>query len=283
MILPEDREKFKDIIKLERRKLPTSKKIVKDIIAKDQTLIQFIEQKEISKVIKELRQAAYKNYLKIEDNFSKDIMKRLPNLLKAPEDILDRLITADVLSLNNYDLKLKIKDICGDYSGQISPFIYVLNLCTTQSRRASAGHTFESIIYSLYEIMNYSYDSQKKVGSKIFDEYNLGKKVDSIIPSIECFNNKRTKVIIGTMKTTLRERWQEVAEEIARTKIPEIHLLTCDTDISSNKAEEMKQHNITVVVYKEIKNKLNDYRNLISFEDYFFEEIPNIFKYWNEN
>ena len=131
--------------------------------------------------------------------------------------------------------------------------------------------------------MNYSYDSQKKVGSKIFDEYNLGKKVDSIIPSIECFNNKRTKVIIGTMKTTLRERWQEVAEEIARTKIPEIHLLTCDTDISSNKAEEMKQHNITVVVYKDVKNKLNDYRNLISFEDYFFKEIPNIFKYWNEN
>jgi hypothetical protein len=34
------------------------------------------------------------------------------------------------------------------------------------------------------------------------------------------------------MKTSLRERWQEVAEEIERTKIPEIHLLTVDEDIS---------------------------------------------------
>jgi hypothetical protein len=32
------------------------------------------------------------------------------------------------------------------------------------------------------------------------------------------------------MKTSLRERWQEVAEEIERTKIPEIHLLTVDED-----------------------------------------------------
>ncbi len=283
MILQEDREKFKKIIKLERRKLPTSKKIVNDIVIRDQGLIQLIEQKEISKAIKELRQAAYDNYLKIEDDFNKDIIKRLPIIFEAPKDILEKLITEDILSLNNDDLKFKIMDICGDYSGQISPFIYDLNLSTTNSRRARSGQTFESIIYSLYEIMDYSYDSQKKVGSKVFHENNLGKKVDSIIPSIDCFNNKRTKVIIGTMKTSLRERWQEVAEEIARTRIPEIHLLTCDTEISVNKAMEMKQHNITVVVYKEVKNKLNDYRNLISFEDYFFREIPNVLNYWDEN
>jgi hypothetical protein len=49
------------------------------------------------------------------------------------------------------------------------------------------------------------------------------------------------------MKTSLRERWQEVAEEIERTKIPEIHLLTVDEDISKNKAQEMANHNIIVI------------------------------------
>ena len=82
----------------------------------------------------------------------------------------------------------------------------------------------------------------------------LGKKVDSILPNINCFSRRRNKTIIGTMKTTLRERWQEVAEEIERTKIPEIHLLTVDQEISSSKASEMANHNIVVVVYDFVAN-----------------------------
>jgi hypothetical protein len=36
------------------------------------------------------------------------------------------------------------------------------------------------------------------------------------LPDIESFSQRRDKTIIGTMKTTLRERWAEVIEEIAR-------------------------------------------------------------------
>ena len=85
------------------------------------------------------------------------------------------------------------------------------------------------------------------------------------------------------MKTSLRERWQEVAEEIKRTNVPSIYLLTADQDIANNKADEISQHNINLVVYKSVKQSLREYRNLISFEDYFYEEIPSILNYWNEN
>jgi hypothetical protein len=51
------------------------------------------------------------------------------------------------------------------------------------------------------------------------------------------------------MKTSLRERWQEVAEEIERTKIPEIHLLTVDEDIPKNKAQEMANHNKLIQMF----------------------------------
>lgn len=87
------------------------------------------------------------------------------------------------------------------------------------------------------------------------------------------------------MKTSLRERWQEVAEEIERTKIPEIHLLTADESIPKSKAQEMANHNIIVVTYDWVANStsLKSMKNIISFEEYLFEEIPNILKFWNEN
>ena len=133
------------------------------------------------------------------------------------------------------------------------------------------------------EELGYDYDSQSKVGRTTFDQLGLGKKVDSILPNIECYSKRRDKTIIGTMKTTLRERWQEVAEEIERTKIPAIHLLTADDNISRSKAQEMSNHNIIVVAYSWVanSNKLKDMKNIISFEEYLFKEIPNIVKFWN--
>lgn len=283
MIPIKELKQFKDLIKKERKKIPTSKSLVQKIINENPNLLKpIIDKVEISSVIEELRQKTYDSYLEEEDVFNKKIMKLLPQLCNTPNEILEKLINKNTLSLRDDELKVKIKEICGDYSGEISPFIYILNLSTTQSRRSRSGQTFESVIYSIYEKLGFSYDSQKKVGANVFKKNNLGKKVDSILPSVECFEQRRDKVIIGTMKTSLRERWQEVAEEISRTKVPSIYLLTTDTDISSNKASEMKEHNITVVVYDKVKKDLNNFRNLISFEEYFFEEIPNTFKYWKK-
>lgn len=157
-----------------------------------------------------------------------------------------------------------------------------MSLSNTQSRRSRAGKTFEAIVYKIYEALSYPYDSQSKAGKKLFDSVGLGKKVDSILPSIDCFKQRRNKTIIGTMKTTLRERWQEVAEEIERTNIPEIHLLTCDENISNSKDAEMANHNITIVTYSWIAHskELKDRKNIISFEDYLFVEIPAILRYW---
>ncbi len=157
-------------------------------------------------------------------------------------------------------------------------------MSNTQSRRSRAGKSFEAIIYKIYERLGYEYDSQSKVGRKIFDSLGLGKKVDSILPNIEAFKQRRNKTIIGTMKTSLRERWQEVAEEIERTKIPEIHLLTADESIPKSKAQEMANHNIIIVTYDWVANSeaLKSMKNIISFEEYLFEEIPNVIKFWND-
>lgn len=85
------------------------------------------------------------------------------------------------------------------------------------------------------------------------------------------------------MKTTLRERWQEVAEELQRTNVPHIYLLTVDKDVTLNTAEIMKQYNITLVLYKKDKDRsLKGCANVIDYETFFLKEMPHILSYWKK-
>lgn len=260
-----------------------SQEIVDSICAKNKEILKTITiDKNISKLIQQLRTDVWEEFLNDEVEFNAAVMKDLHKVLKTPKAILDVLIENKITDKKGDELLSSIKDLCGEYAGRIFPYLYKLSLSNTQSRRSRSGKTFEAIIYKIYDVLNYSFDSQSKVGRKLFSEVGLGKKVDSILPGINEFNKRRNKTIIGTMKTSLRERWQEVAEEIERTKIPEIHLLTADDNISKSKADEMGKHNIIVVAYSWVaeSEKLKSAKNIISFEEYLFEELPLIFNFW---
>ena len=82
--------------------------------------------------------------------------------------------------------------------------------------------------------------------------------------------------MIVTMKTSLRERWAEVVEEIQRTNIPNIHLVTLESQISVNLLQLLDNYNITLVVYDEVKKKdLRSNNNVIGFTDFFSTEIEH--------
>ena len=285
--IPKNEEtEFKNFIKKERKKLiRTPKDFVKETFSKDESIIKKIKEKKITEVIEYVRQESYNLFLLEEAKFNTAIIKTLHQNLKTPKDILNKLIEKNITSINKEEMIEQIKEISGEYAGRIAPYFYCLSLSNTNSRRARSGSTFENIIYQIYEILNYPFDSQKKVGKKLFEQHGLGKKVDSILPGLTEYENRRNKTIIGTMKTSLRERWQEVAEEIVRTNMPEIHLLTVDNKITTTKAKEMNNHNIVIVApnYIAESDKLRDMKNIISFEEYFFVEIPNILKYWEKN
>lgn len=278
---------FDKKIKEYRSKIIRSSQEIVDSICEEHSeyLMKISENKEVSLVISQLREKVWNEFLIDEIEFNAILMKDLHKILDTPREILDILIESRIVDKEGEELFSSIKELCGEYAGRVFPYLYRLSLSNTQSRRSRAGKTFESIIYKIYGVLGYKFDSQSKVGRKLFDMAGLGKKVDSILPGIEEFNKRRNKTIVGTMKTTLRERWQEVAEEIERTKIPEIHLLTVDEDISTSKAEEMANHNIVIVGYKWIaeSEKLKHAKNIISFEEYFFEEIPLIFDFWKND
>lgn len=282
--IPTDEQKELDkLIKTYRKKyIRNSQEIVEKVFLENKIFLTKISNREVSKSIAELREIVWTEYLKDEVEFNIILMQDLYKILKTPKLILDALLNQNITELKGKELQEEVVKICGEYAGRVYPYIYKIALSNTNSRRSRAGKTFESIIYKVYECLDYSFDSQGKVGRKTFTELGLGKKVDSILPSVIAYEKRRNKTIIGTMKTSLRERWQEVAEEIERTKIPEIHLLTADEDISVSKAQEMNNHNIIVVAYDWIANldKLKPMKNIISFEEYLFEEIPSIFKFW---
>lgn len=281
----EELEQFDTIIKKYRTEYIRSSQDIVDLVLKgNKNFQEQIKNKQISECIADLREVVWQEYLKNEVEFNAVVMKDLHKMLETPKNIMDNLLQNRIFDKKGEALTNEIKEICGEYAGRVFPYVYRLSLSNTQSRRSRAGKSFEAIIYKIYEELGYAYDSQSKVGRKLFDSVGLGKKVDSILPSIEAFQKRRNKTIIGTMKTSLRERWQEVAEEIQRTNIPIIHLLTVDDYISKSKAQEMANHNIVIVAYQSVaqSEELKGMKNIISFEEYLFDEIPNILNYWKE-
>ena len=282
-------KKFADFIKEQRKLLIKSPKEAAKIATEvhKNAIESLLKNGKISEAIIQLRQFSYDEFLKEESLFNGVILSEIGKKFDAPKTMLDaaslQLFQVNIQSANEFSEK--ISDLFGTYAGFISPYIYQLCLSNTQSRRSRAGKVFEGIIYSLYEYFDYAYDSQSAIGKKAFSELKLGKVVDSILPSTEAFTQFRNKTIVGSMKTTLRERWQEVVEEIQRSNLPNIYLLTVDDDISDAKAEQMAQHNIVLVVLESVKKqaKLKNKRSIIDFESYFTDEIPRVMDYWDKD
>ncbi|MFV0431146.1 MAG: type II restriction endonuclease [Alphaproteobacteria bacterium] len=284
-LAPLEREQFYAFLNRQRKEqISTPKETVSKVLKLNKELFNVIKNKaNISYSIEELRNATWEYFLKEEAKFNASILKQLSSQFEIPKQALSEVISKLDLTASRENVVGQIENIFGEYAGRISPYIYNLSLSNTQSRRSRAGKVFEGIIYSLYERFDYPYASQATLGSKNFTQKGLGKIVDSLLPNLEAFQQRRDKVIIGTMKTTLRERWQEVIEEINRTSLPQIYLLTVDDNISEQKINQMANHNVILVVYERVKklNPLLSKRNVISFEDYFLSEIPEKLNYWN--
>ena len=283
----DESEKFAGFIKENRKKLISSPKDTaqKATEAHKIHIETLINTGNISQVITELRQLSYDQFLIEESHFNGVILGEIGSRFNTPKQILE-MVSNTLYSIRNEHqdvFTVQVSKLFGEFAGNISPYIYQLCLSNTQSRRSRAGKIFEGIIYFLYEYFNFTYDSQSSIGKKAFSELHLGKVVDSILPSTKAFTERRNKTIVGSMKTTLRERWQEVVEEIQRSNLPNIHLLTVDDDISEQKAKQMAEHNIILVVTNSVKQQkhLINKRNIIDFETYFNVEIPDIMRYWS--
>ena len=239
-----------------------------------------------SEFIRVTREGCWDLYIKDEMKFHSEVITSLIKEREIPMSFLKEIFSEesinDIISTQDKnEIYIKLSQKIGDFSGRVMPYFYDLSLSTTNSRRSRAGKTFEAIIeYIITEFYHYPFENQTRLGGSFYKETKLKKIVDGIIPGGEMYSTNRTRCLIITMKTTLRERWGEVVEELNRTNIPAIHLLTLDENISGSMLDTMKNHNIILVVPDRVKNEFKDFKNLMGFNDFFNKEIPHYLSYW---
>ena len=78
-----------------------------------------------------------------------------------------------------------------------------------------------------------------------------GKRPDFLFPSKEAYFDaqfKRENLAMLAAKTTCKDRWRQIRNEVDRDKVPELHLLTLQEGVSANQFNEMKAEGIQLVV-----------------------------------
>lgn len=201
-----------------------------------------------SQIAQSLRKETWKRYTEFEKTYSNHVYDPIVHSL----DYGDMTPQQAILHF------LSVKD----------DLVYDFSLSKTQSRRSRSGKEFESIIELVFMGAGIELDSQGNIASRFFTEKDLGKAVDLVIPGALEFGINKRNVALISAKTTLRERWQEVSEEMSRTGVSEMYLMTLDENISDKVLENLYESNVIVVTLKHIKEKNYAHTTrVITFED----------------
>lgn len=200
-----------------------------------------------SEVVETLREQNWESILRLEKMFN--------------VQIYNSLIRDDVDSLEP-------RAAVEDFIEQNVNNFYTVSLSNTQSRRSRAGGEFEAIISHLFMGADLPFDEQGLIGTGVFSDSNLAKLVDHVVPGATEYQiNKRGTIAISA-KTTLRERWQQIGDEMQRTRMPDMYLATVDETISENTLTQLRDNNIYPVTTQRIKRDFYSSNNLVlTFEE----------------
>lgn len=213
------------------------------------------------------------------NNFS-NIIEKLRDVLYISHqhqlDLFQGKMTKILLE-SAYGVKKSYSDTeLSEFFVDYNQYLYEMNKSTTNSWRSRAGKEFEAMIETTLKHAGVPYESQKGIGKEKFSGTEFSKLVDIVIPSVEQFQKDKFNCVIISAKTTLRERWQETVEEINRTGIRTMYLITLDEKVSANNIKRMNESNIRIVTTEQVKkNYYLEESNVISLE----EMIKDIQKY----
>lgn len=257
-------DEYKKIIKDERTKsfdtpYDLTYKVFEDLGYHKKEPDYFI--KNASEIVENLREGCWNRFQESEKNFTS---RMLLNLID--EEKIKKMTSLEAITyfVENYP-----------------KHIYDLNLSNTQSRRSRAGKEFEAIIELLLVGAGIPMDAQGNIGKKIFIEKGLGKLVDLVIPGATEFTINKRYAILVSAKTTLRERWQEVPEEMGRTGASEMFLATLDST-SQQVLDTLYEANITLTTTKNIKKTCyNNNIRVFTFEDLLLSARSNMDRWAN--
>ena len=232
------------------------------------------------------RDSIYQLFLRDESRMNAKLVSHLMQTREFPKSRYESLLAASNIfeeksSLGIDAFRTRSSELYGQVTGEIFPYLYALSLSSTNSRRARAGGTFEMLIEKCLQILDYTFQNQSSLGTDFYKSNRIGKKVDIIIPGRKAYEQRRTDCGIISAKTSLRERWQEVVEELNRSNVRHIYLATLDDGITSNQVDIMKEYNITLIVRESEKTKkFSGAGNVESFDSFFNKTVPHLLAAW---
>lgn len=143
-------------------------------------------------------------------------------------------------------------------------------LSASQHRKSRAGRSFEQHIARLLRDGQITFEEQVVTGRR---------RPDFVLPSLVVLKDEQRKfeeALILSAKTTLRERWKQVAMEKLNCAL---FLATVDDRVSSDAIDDMGSQGIHLVVPESLKKSKETYyqgkANVITFREFFDEEISS--------
>lgn len=259
-----DIEVFKDLVKSERTKvMPNPTEFVYESFEElgfDKQDNEYFLQN-ASYVVEELRRKNWEKFLIAEKDFSGVIYEKL-----IQEDKFKDMSKSEAIKW---------------YVREHTDHIYTLSLSNTQSRRSRAGKEFETIIELLLMGAGIPFDTQGSIGSGVFESEALAKLVDCVSPGASEYRLDKRNTSLVSAKTTLRERWQEVGDEMSRTKAREMYLATLDPKISANVVQLIGKNNIILVTTAANKEGLHSTSPYVMTFETMLEELKTKALVWS--
>ncbi|MGE3703391.1 MAG: type II restriction endonuclease [Hyphomicrobiaceae bacterium] len=146
------------------------------------------------------------------------------------------------------------------------PELDAIFLSAAQTRKSRAGLSFEYHVERLFKDGKIRYEAQAVFG---------GRRPDFVLPDVKELNEKGDAVIVS-LKTTLRERWKQLAME---KPFGAIFLATVDDRVSGEAIDEMSRNSISLVVPESLKkakeSAYDGYGNVITFRQFFDDEVKS--------
>ena len=141
-------------------------------------------------------------------------------------------------------------------------------LSAAQTRKSRAGRSFELHVARIFKDGNIRYEEQVILGHH---------RPDFVLPDVVTLRSKTRSfddAMIVSLKTTLRERWKQLALERING---DIFLATVDDRVTSDAIADMAENGIHLLVPESLKNSKEtcyaNKSNVITFRNFFDEEI----------
>ncbi|HCB0486712.1 type II restriction endonuclease [Klebsiella variicola] len=166
--------------------------------------------------------------------------------VEAPDETLMAWLEEEEMLfrvMERHIVKQQLLDGFGAEKDDVDAFIQY-SLSVHNRRKSRVGFAFENHLETIFKEHSLPFE---KGSRRNVTENNS--KPDFLFPSFSAYHEKeypQEKLFLLAAKTTCKDRWRQVLAEAAR--IPKKHLITLQSLISSNQLEEMRYHQLQLVI-----------------------------------